>query len=234
MATRMAVSYHRDGTRAVTGAQAGHPATHTPVVPGWPGRAMCWATARPVPSICSRPSESSKSPGVTGTVWVTWLASTTSMPGWPPAVVTSAVAGTASTPLTVAVVTATVTGAWSTVPVAAGSVGVMSTGAVGGGDGPPGPPPPDVAVAPTVATTPAVVWAAPRVMVTRSPVWTWDRWVAGRVAVTSRAGEVPVSAGPPATVAPGVADTVVTRTGVGRTVTWPRVRLPVWEAPRRA
>jgi hypothetical protein len=58
--------------------------------------------------------------------------------------------------------------------------------------------------------------------------------VAGKVAVTCRTVEVPVRTGPPETGAPREAGTVVTRTGVGKKSTWPRVRLPVSPAPRWA
>ena len=59
-------------------------------------------------------------------------ASRTSIAGWPPLAVARAAAGTASASWTSAIVMAAMTGDWSTVPVTAGSAGLM---AIGGADG---------------------------------------------------------------------------------------------------
>ena len=72
---------------------------------------------------------SSKIPGVTGTYRRPPPGPVTSTT-YPPGRASSAVTGTASTPRAAAVVMYTVTGAWSRLPAAAGSVSLTCTGIV--------------------------------------------------------------------------------------------------------
>src|SRR5262245_34296050 len=100
--------------------------------------------------------------------------------------------------------TATMTGAWSTVPVAAGAVGVVVTATVGGDVVVPGGPLllGWVASVPIEVNVPDVEVPSARVMVTASPAWSSDRCDASMVAVTSLVVDVAVSMGPPAGTGP--------------------------------
>src|SRR6202035_2910483 len=91
------------------------------------GTTMCWPEARPDPLTWTRPSASSKRPRETGTRG--WTPPAEPAPtAYPPlANERRALTGTTSALGTLAVVMATWTGAWSRLPVAAGSEGVMST-----------------------------------------------------------------------------------------------------------
>ena len=108
----------RPGGRAVL--RAGHDAATTTRCPG---------VSAPV--TCTRPAASSKIPAVTGTQRRVFPGPATSTAYPPGDWATSAVTGTASTgPGLLAVVMFTVTGAWSRVPAALGSVSVTCTGIV--------------------------------------------------------------------------------------------------------
>src|SRR5205807_8121290 len=82
------------------------------------------------PVTCTSPEASSKIPTVTGTQRRVLPGPTTSTTYLPVDWATSAVTGTTSAPRAVAVVMFTVTGAWSRVPAACGSVSVTCTGIV--------------------------------------------------------------------------------------------------------
>src|SRR3984957_3006223 len=126
------------------------------------------------------------------------------------------------------------TGAWSHVPVAAGSGGVTATVMVGvlpelpdeqasvpgAEELDPDPPGPEldgqVATAPTNEMTPGVVWLLGRVMVTLSPTATAVCCDASKASCTWRVVEVAcIAVWPVWALPPSSADTVVTRTVVG-------------------
>src|SRR4029077_10330868 len=146
---------------------------------------------------------------------------------------TSAVTGTASTgPGLLPVVMFTVTGAWSRVPAALGSVSVACTGIVVDGL----PPGPDVVVAtvPTEETTPGVVVPSGSVTVTLSPALTSDWSEASSAIVTTCRSDVAVSTGPDAGP-PRLPFTWLTRSAPGSNTTCPKDRLPGGkETPRRS
>src|SRR5215469_15958666 len=171
------------------------------------------------PVTCTRPLASSNIPGVAGTQRRVFPGPTTSTWYPPDAWATSAVTGTASTgPPLLAVVMFTVTGAWSSVPSARGSVSVTCTGIVVVG---PCPCWLDVVVAtaPTEDTSPWVVVPSGSVTVTASPAFTSDGPETSSGIVTTRRFEVAANTGPDAGP-PRLPVTWVTRSASGSNTTW--------------
>ena len=113
----------------------------------------------------------------------------------------------------------TVTGAWSRVPAALGSVSVACTGIVVDGF----PPGPDAVVAtvPTEEITPGVVVPSGSVTVTVSPALTSDWSAASSGIVTTCRSDVAASTGPDAG-APRIPVTRLTRSASGSNTTCPR------------
>ncbi len=134
----------------------------------------------------------------------------------------SAPTGTARAFLTLAVVMFTVTGAWSRVPAAFGSVSCTCTGIVAVAFGPD---PDVVATVPTEETTPGVVVPSGSVMLTVSPAFTSDCCEASSGIVTTCWPDVAVSTGPDAGP-PRLPVTVATRSAAGSNATCPKDRLP--------
>ena len=124
---------------------------------------------------------------------------------------------------------ATLTGAWSRLPVAAGSVGTASTWIVD-------PPCPEDATLLTYEIRPGVVWLSGSVMLTASPTSTSPCRAASSSIVTWRAVELTVSTGPAMTPEPmpTLAITAVTRTGPDSNATEPSSSSPVTLSPRAA
>ena len=126
--------------------------------------------------------------------------------------------------LALAVVMFTVTGAWSRVPAASGSVSVTSTGIVVVG-----PcsccPCVVVATAPTEEIRPGTVVPSGSVTVTLSPAFTCDWAEASSGIVTTCWSEVAVSTGPDAGP-PRATVTWLTRIASGSNTTCPNDRLP--------
>src|ERR1700736_6518252 len=111
----------------------------------------------------------------------------------------------------------TVTGAWSRLPAACGSVSFTSTGIVVVAL----PPDPDVtATVPTEETTPGVVVPSGSVTVTLSPAFTSDCCEASSGIVTTCRSDVAVSTGPDAGP-PRLPVTVATRSAAGSNTTCP-------------
>ena len=126
--------------------------------------------------------------------------------------------------LTLPVVIDTLTGAWSRLPIAAGSVGTASTAIVGGFPFWPG-----VATELTCVIRPGVVRSFGSVIVTGSPALTWPCSAGSSWIWTCRAIPLAVSTGPAATVAPTatVDSSDVTRIGPGSNTTEPISSCPV-------
>ena len=180
------------------------------------------ALRRPV--TCTSPAASSKIPGCTGTQrrLLPGPATSTSYPrgDW----ASSADTGTASAFLALAVVMFTVTGAWSRVPAASGSVSFTCTGIVVAG-----PcsccPAVVVATVPTEEIMPGTVVPSGSVTVTLSPALTCDWSEASSGIVTTCRSEVAVSTGPDAGP-PRVPVTWLTRSAPGSNTTCPSDKLP--------
>ncbi len=127
----------------------------------------------------------------------------------------SAVTGTTSASCAVAVVMFTVTGAWSRMPAARGSVSVTCTGIVVVAF----PPDSDVtATVPTEDITPGVVVPSGSVTVTLSPAFTSDCCETSSGIVTTWWSDVAVSTGPRAGP-PRLPVTVATRSAAGSNTT---------------
>src|SRR5215467_3759884 len=185
---------HRRPTRPVPADQGrprgGHVAGTTMRCPG-----------ASTPVTCTSPEVSSKIPGLTGTQRRVFPGPTTSTTYPSGDRASSAPTGTARTLLTLAVVMFTVTGAWSRVPAAFGSVSFTCTGIVVAGLCPCcGVCDAGVAVAtvPTEDTTPGVVVPSGSVMLTVSPALTSDSWLTSSGIVTTCRSEVAASTGPDA------------------------------------
>src|SRR5258708_9732620 len=117
----------------------------------------------------------------------------------------------------------TVTGAWSRVPAAPGSVSVTCTGIVVAGFCPD--PGVVVATVPTEETTPGAVAPSGRVMLTVSPALTSDWSEASSGTVTTCRSDVAASTGPDAGP-PRLPVTWLTRSACGSNTTRPKNRLP--------
>src|SRR5215470_9115660 len=169
------------------------------------------------PVTCTSPEVSSKIPGLTGTQLRAFPGPATSTTYPPGDRASSAPTGTARTLLTLAVVMFTVTGAWSRVPAAFGSVSFTCTGIVVAGL----PPDPDVvATVPTAVATPGVVVPSGSVMLTVSPAFTSDCCEASSWIVTTCRSDVAVSTGPDAGP-PRLPVRVATRSAAGSNTTCP-------------
>ena len=150
----------------------------------------------------------------------------TSSTAYPPlARASSAFTGTTRAPGAVAVVIATVTGAWSRPPAARGCFNVTVTVTFGLL--------PPVATLPTEDTTPGVTRPSGRVIITVSPAFTSDCCAASSAMVTTCRAEVAASTAP-AAGAPRPAGTVVTRIADGKNTACPSGRVPVCGRPSRA
>src|SRR5258707_1723635 len=117
----------------------------------------------------------------------------------------------------------TVTGAWSRVPAAPGSVSVTCTGIVVAGFCPD--PGVVVATVPTEETTPGVVAPSGRVMLTVSPALTSDWSEASSGTVTTCRSDVAASTGPEPGP-PRLPVTWLTRSACGSNTTCPKDRVP--------
>src|SRR6185503_5455040 len=150
----------------------------------------------------------------------------------PPASATSAVTGTASTPVTAALTTSTCTGAWSSAAAAVGLSSVTVAGTVGGPWRPKSFPVGCAATVDSVAIRPVTLPPSGSVTVTGSFWCTRCVWFTGMDSVTPTVVDEPDSMGsPPAGGPPTFAVTVVTRSGPGWNDTAPRSSRPVTSCP---
>src|SRR5262249_50314853 len=137
--------------------------------------------------------------------------------------------------LTLAVVIETLTGAWSSRPVAAGWSGLTVTSTVGEVFESELPDDDDDATRPTDETTPGGGRLLGSVIVTRSPAFTCVCRAASSAIVTMRRVDVAGRIGEPGPAGlPSVAETVLIRTGPGRKTACPSVRVPVSATLRSA
>src|SRR6266568_3471698 len=205
-------------------------------------------SASPAPASSTSPAVSSNSP-VRTTIrrWVAPSTSSTAYP--PPGWASSALIGTASTPLSDWVVMATCTGAWSRWAAVRGSASPTVTGTVACPAPLPLPPwpwswplwswppwplplPGCTATRPTVVTVPGVVASSGSVTSTRSPRRTSCCMAGSNATLTTGRVEVAVRIAVPAgSGAPTVAVTVATRIGPGQNTTCPSATTPVRARP---